>query len=62
MKDLKRCPVCGGCEIKQGKQVGNARMIPVGKLFRSGCEILADICTDCGHILSMKVVKPGLFK
>jgi len=59
---LKQCPICGSTEIKQGKQVAHARMMPMDKIFATGSDVIADICTDCGHILSMRVAKPEKFK
>lgn len=60
MENLK-CPLCGSKEIGQGKQ-GQSRMIPMNKFWTTGSEIIADICTNCGHILSMKVRRPEIFK
>ncbi|EMU52610.1 hypothetical protein CBDKU1_34520 [Clostridium butyricum DKU-01] len=37
-------------------------MIPVNKIFTAGSNVLADICTSCGNILSLKVEEPGRFK
>ncbi|MCB2309144.1 hypothetical protein LGL08_10440 [Clostridium estertheticum] len=33
-----------------------------GNVFNTGSATIADICTACGHILSMKVEKPEKFK
>ena len=67
MENSKQCPVCGSKEIKQGKQHGEyARMYPINAkksdFFIGGSDIISDICTECGHILSMKVAKPEKFK
>ncbi|MGL5348894.1 MAG: hypothetical protein ACRDA3_16205 [Peptostreptococcaceae bacterium] len=55
------CPKCNCREIGQGKQVGNARMIPVDNLSW-GSNVIADICTECGYIIEMRVEKPRKFK
>ena len=41
---------------------GNAAMRPDHKRLSFGSAIIADVCTDCGEILSMKVEKPEQFK
>lgn len=57
------CPKCGCREIGQGKQVAGAKMQPIDKLAMSfGSNIIADICTDCGYIIEMRVEKPHKFK
>ncbi|TCO70688.1 transcription initiation factor TFIIIB [Marinisporobacter balticus] len=61
MKNIQECPMCGCKEIEQGEQSGHASMIPVGSIFKRS-PIIADICTACGHILSMRVEKPEKFK
>lgn len=56
---IKECPECGCREIKQGKQVGEARMFPLNtKVYLGGSDIIADICSKCGYIISMKVKNP----
>lgn len=53
------CPECGSKEIKQGKQTSYARMYPIDMLIlRNGSEIIADICSNCGYIISMRVKDP----
>lgn len=57
------CPKCGCREIGKGKQVGSARMMPADDLGLSfGSNIIADICTQCGYIIEMRVEKPKKFK
>ena len=57
------CPKCGCREIGQGKQVAWAKMIPINNLTMSfGSNIIADICTNCGYIIEMRVEKPNRFK
>ncbi|PRR82041.1 transcription initiation factor TFIIIB [Clostridium vincentii] len=62
MENNNGCPVCGCTEIGKGKLIGHANMIPVDKFFSGGSEIVADICTKCGQVLSLKVIKPEMFK
>jgi len=63
MERNRKCPVCGSSEIGQGILTGYANITPVkGRIFKSGSAILADICTECGNILSMRVEKPEKFK
>ncbi|SCY54900.1 transcription initiation factor TFIIIB [Alkaliphilus peptidifermentans] len=61
MENNKECPICRCKDIGQGKQMGHACMIPIGKIFK-GSGVIADICTECGHILSTRVDKPEIFK
>jgi len=62
MEYMKECPVCGSKELRQGKQRGYARMFPLNSFLQDGSNIIATICSDCGHILSTKVEKPQQFK
>lgn len=63
LSELAECPICGSKEIKEGKQSGYARMYPINSFLNiGGSNIIARICTDCGHILSMRVEKPEKFK
>lgn len=61
MENNQKCPICGCKEIGQGKQGGQGGMIPVGSKWTVSV-IVSDICTQCGHILSMRVEKPEKFK
>jgi hypothetical protein len=36
--------------------------VPLKGIFKTGSEVIADICTECGHILSMRVKNPEKFK
>lgn len=59
----KVCPKCGSNEIGQGKQIGHGKMLPANNTFMSlGSNIIADICTECGYIMEMRVEKPYKFK
>lgn len=56
------CPKCGCRKIGQGKQSGS-RMQPIDNFAMSfGSNIIADICTECGYIIEMRVEKPHKFK
>lgn len=61
MDKIKECPLCGSKEIGQGRQVGQGSMMPIHSIW-TGSTILADICTECGYILSMRVENPHIFK
>lgn len=59
------CPICKSSMIGKGKITGYGRMYPENSVLPStikSSKILAYICCNCGHILSMKVEKPDLFK
>lgn len=58
----KLCPICGSNKIGLGKHTAQGRMYPIDKVFSSGSEVIAEICTECGHILSMKVKQPEKFR
>lgn len=62
MEKNKECPMCGSKEIGQGELSGYAAMQPTKGFFTNGSEIIADICTNCGYILSMRVKHPQKFK
>ncbi|GEQ23149.1 hypothetical protein CBU02nite_36550 [Clostridium butyricum] len=62
MSEKNLCPAYGSSEIGKGKQIAHGRMIPVNKIFTAGSNVLADICTSCGNILSLKVEEPERFK
>ena len=55
-----KCPECGSTAIGKGVQQNYAAMIPVGGVW--GSELIADICTDCGLVIKVKVRKPSKFK
>lgn len=56
------CPKCGCKEIGQGKQTSQGKMMPIGDLMSFGSNIIADICTECGYIIEMRVEKPHKFR
>lgn len=60
--DSNQCPKCNSLSIGKGKLSGYATIQPLGKVFSMGSAIIADICTDCGYILEMKVSNPEKFK
>ncbi|MBU3157717.1 transcription initiation factor TFIIIB (plasmid) [Clostridium estertheticum] len=63
MESNRKCLICGCEEIGKGRLTGYAVMVPIkGNVFNTGSETIADICTACGHILSMRVEKPEKFK
>jgi len=62
MESNNQCPICGCKEIGKGILSGYANMMPVDKIFAVGSGIVADICTKCGQILSLRVIKPEIFK
>ncbi|NNU78098.1 transcription initiation factor TFIIIB (plasmid) [Clostridium estertheticum] len=63
MIGYRKCPICGCEEIGQGRLAGYAVMVLIkGNVFNTGSATIVDICTACGHILSMRVGKPETFK
>jgi predicted nucleic-acid-binding Zn-ribbon protein len=62
MSDKKECPICDCNEIGQGKHMAQGNLFPLHKVFTSGSEVITEICTNCGHILSMRAVTPHIFK
>lgn len=62
MEKNKECPMCGSNEIGQGELSGYAAMMPINTFITTGSGIVAEICTHCGYILSMRVKKPQKFK
>jgi len=62
MESNKKCSICGCKEIGEGKLSGYANMRSTNKVFTTGSEVIAYICTKCGHILSMRVKEPDRFK
>ncbi|NLX86258.1 MAG: transcription initiation factor TFIIIB [Clostridiales bacterium] len=61
MESKEKCPECGCKEIGRGKMSGYACMVPEGRVFVSSA-LIAEVCTDCGLILRLKVEKPHKFK
>ncbi|MBU3100831.1 MULTISPECIES: transcription initiation factor TFIIIB [Clostridium] len=62
MENNNICPICGCKEIGKGKQYAQGKMYPIDKTFSLGSEIIAEICTECGYILSTRVTNPEKFK
>jgi len=62
MENNKQCPICGCTEIGEGTLSGYANMRSTKKAFSFGSEVVADICTKCGHVLAMRVKNPEQFK
>lgn len=63
MEENKECPKCGSNKKGKGKQVHQGKMLPIDNItLLGGSDIISDICTNCGHILEMKVEKPEKFK
>jgi predicted nucleic-acid-binding Zn-ribbon protein len=58
----RTCPKCGNSEFGNGVLTGVV-IIPEDKVFPSmGSKLTLEICTECGHIINMKVDKPNKFK
>lgn len=63
MENNKACPICGCKEIGRGVLHGQGCMHPINEgFFTTGSNVLAEICTSCGYILSMAVEEPEKFK
>ena len=64
LEDSKKCPICKCEEVGKGRHYAQGAMFPLGGIFslKTGSEVIADICTNCGYILSMKVNNPEKFK
>ena len=60
MRYVEKCPQCGSRRIGQGKLSGYANMSVVGKPLASTA-VLADVCSDCGLIIQLRVQKPEKF-
>lgn len=60
----KKCPNCGFREIRQYSLDVQAylRLISTNTLFNQFSSVIADVCTECGNILSMKAEHPEYFK
>jgi hypothetical protein len=58
----EKCPECGSNNIGKGKFQYEAKVQPVGKTFTSGSDVLLDICTNYGLIITLRVEKPEKFK
>ena len=62
MRREKKCPECDGTDFAKGRLSGYANLMPVGKVLSMGSAIIAEICTACGTIVSLKAEKPDKFK
>jgi hypothetical protein len=52
-----------GCnQIGEGVFSGYATMKSPNKVFSLGSNVVADVCTKCGHIVSLRVTEPEKFK
>ncbi|MBE7105521.1 MULTISPECIES: hypothetical protein [Bacillus cereus group] len=60
----KKCPNCGSREIGQSSLDAQACLRPIStnNLFNQFSRVIADVCTECGNILSMKAEHPEYFK
>ncbi|MGL4911882.1 MAG: hypothetical protein ACRC3Y_05545 [Romboutsia sp.] len=59
--NIMKCTLCGCEEIGEGNLEGFKGLVPQHGLPIS-IPIVADVCTNCGNILSMRVTKPEKFK
>ena len=60
MAKADKCPGCGSRYIGEGILSGYANMTVRGKPF-SASKIIAQVCSNCGLILEMRVEKPDKF-
>ncbi|HWJ04044.1 MAG TPA: transcription initiation factor TFIIIB [Verrucomicrobiae bacterium] len=58
----KTCPECGGTDFGKGRLTGYAKLMPVDKVLSMGSAIIAEVCTNCGNIICLKVERPDKFK
>lgn len=54
MKSNKECPFCGRKDIKEGELSGYANIILINNFSLLEPVIIAEICTKCGQIISLK--------
>ncbi len=57
---IEKCTECGSRRIGRGVFSGYANMTPQGRWFASS-KVYADVCSDCGLIISMHVASPEKF-
>ncbi|WP_373598651.1 hypothetical protein [Paraclostridium bifermentans] len=56
------CPKCGSSEFGNGELTGSW-IVPKDNPFSlTGSKLILEICTECGHVVNMKVNKPHKFK
>lgn len=58
-KYKKECPEGGCTEIGEG--ILNTALRPINAIITSS-QVIAEVCSNCGYILNMKVSKPEKFK
>ncbi len=59
MNKTERCPECGSRYIGEGI-LSNATMAAKGRFWASS-KVMADICSNCGLVIKLKVEKPERF-
>jgi len=62
--EYKKCPACGSYNIGQGVFSGYANLTACnekGKATLRSSAVKAEVCADCGLIISMHVAKPEKF-
>ena len=57
---IEKCPECGSRQIGQGVFSGYANIAVKGSAFSSS-KVIADICSNCGLVISMHVDRPEKF-
>lgn len=63
MIENQTCPKCASEKIAKGKQIGQARMVPIyNKSLLTASTIIAEICIAWGYIIETRVEKPEIFK
>ena len=60
MAKMEKCPQCGSRYIGEGVLSGYANLTVKGKGFSSS-KVIAQVCSNCGLILEMRVEKPEKF-
>lgn len=60
--DLEKCPLCGCNEIGESSFVDYGGLINSKSLIPKTQEVVASVCTECGYIIAMRVLKPNKFK
>lgn len=62
MEAIRNCPECGCKDIGKGKWDGYALLRPCDRLLSMGSKVFAEVCTNCGLVLALRVEKPEKFK
>ncbi|WFD09842.1 transcription initiation factor TFIIIB [Tepidibacter hydrothermalis] len=60
-KEKKKCPECGCTEIGGGNFIDYTKLKPINAIIASS-RVTAEVCTNCGYILNMRVSDPEKFK